>query len=353
MTAPRVERLKDIGFEFAGKRKKHDAAKKSLSEKNAARQQEKMEKKLEKWDAMCGKVEAHLQKHGDLKFQKGKKLDKDEASVRSWLISQRKEFKKLRENSDSILTASRIMRLNDMGIIFKDYKTTTFDEWYEQLTAFKEVHGHCKVPRSRRVNDGLPKWVARMRHEYKQIQLGKVSSTLSQEQIQRLNDLGMIWEIIKQPPASERAARLPWLERFKQLLEFKEQNNHMNVPQHYPELGSWVHQQRNDYKLLQRGAKSGLTHEKALKLANSGFIFEVMPRRKVQPEILYEQLHEATDLSQLPFQPTLHVATKYNSFFWDVSQVLLRFLIFFTSIPIIYRGTGYSLLFFKNANDCP
>ena len=42
-----------------------------------------------------------------------------------------------------------------------------------------------------------------------------------------------------------RAERKPWDGRYNDLVEFKKGNGHTIVPQHYPELGNWVHQQES------------------------------------------------------------------------------------------------------------
>lgn len=52
------------------------------------------------------------------------------------------------------------------------------------------------------------------------------------------------------------------------------------VPQHYPELGNWVHQQRTHYKLMKQGRKTLMTREKALQLAEIQFQFQVKPRKQ-------------------------------------------------------------------------
>ena len=51
------------------------------------------------------------------------------------------------------------------------------------------------------------------------------------------------------------------------------------VLQHYPGLGYWVHAQRNQYRLLKQGKKSPMTHEKALRLADIGFVFDAMKKK--------------------------------------------------------------------------
>jgi len=90
----------------------------------------------------------------------------------------------------------------------------------------------------------------------------------------------MIWVVFKLPPKEDRAERKPWAERFQELLAFQNEHGHTVVPQHYPVLGHWVHTQRVHYKLMKQGRKSLMTPEQAFQLADIGFTFEVMPRKK-------------------------------------------------------------------------
>jgi hypothetical protein len=112
------------------------------------------------------------------------------------------------------------------------------------------------------------------------MQKGK-KSNMTHEQATKLNDIGMVWSVIKLPPPEKRADRKPWSHRFQELLEFQEQYGHTVVPQHYPVLGQWVHSQRVNYKLMKQGRKSLMTPKQALQLTNIGFTFEVMRRKKL------------------------------------------------------------------------
>ena len=52
------------------------------------------------------------------------------------------------------------------------------------------------------------------------------------------------------------------------------------VPQAYPELGFWVHEQRKDHSARKRGEKSALTDERYRKLKDAGFVFAVINRQR-------------------------------------------------------------------------
>jgi hypothetical protein len=61
--------------------------------------------------------------------------------------------------------------------------------------------------------------------------------------------------------------------QYAELLGFKEEHGHVNVPQNYPVLGFWVSGQRQAYSKLKRGLESNMTAEKIAKLESVGFIF--------------------------------------------------------------------------------
>ena len=83
---------------------------------------------------------------------------------------------------------------------------------------------------------------------------------------------------------------------------FKEEHGHCLVPQMYPELGQWVHGQRQDYLLLSRGQKSPLTTERLAKLQSVGFVFRTgkvggrqNPFAPQGPETLDHNVRETTE----------------------------------------------------------
>lgn len=58
------------------------------------------------------------------------------------------------------------------------------------------------------------------------------------------------------------ATSVSWRQRFEELLEFREQYGHVNVPYDFPPnppLAQWVKRQRHQYRLLKEGRHSNLT----------------------------------------------------------------------------------------------
>jgi hypothetical protein len=145
----------------------------------------------------------------------------------------------------------------------------------KQLVEFKDTHGHVRVP----VNDAiLGVWVSQQREEYRKHQNGEACGLVG-DRLKELTDLGFVFVAGKRK-GKLKEPRKTWDERFQELLDYKEMHGDCLVPQHWPVLGRWVHDQRNQYKRLKRGDYSPLNHEKALKLTDVGFVFDTRQQKR-------------------------------------------------------------------------
>ena len=125
---------------------------------------------------------------------------------------------------------------------------------YNELLAFKKEHGHCNVPR--KFNTQLGGWIASQRMQYARPNHG----SLSTESIGMLEKIGFVWNVSDHN----------WNLRYGELLAYKRENGHTNVPNNYPqnkELGYWVGRQRKYY----RSKEKTLSQEKIDRLNDIGF----------------------------------------------------------------------------------
>jgi hypothetical protein len=116
-----------------------------------------------------------------------------------------------------------------------DTHSALWEKWLSELVWFKEEHGHCNVPRGWRENPELGTWVNNQRSNYSR---GK----LSPDRMERLEALGFEWD----------KHAVFWEKRFSELVRFKEEHGHCNVPDRRsenPQLGTWVNNQRRRGKL--------------------------------------------------------------------------------------------------------
>ena len=98
------------------------------------------------------------------------------------------------------------------------------------LEQFKEREGHCNVPHLHE-EDGikLGVWLNRLR----QVRKGNKDGNLSSGQIERLENLGVVWDQLEDQ----------WERNFALLEQFNGREGHYNVPHSHEEggisLGTW------------------------------------------------------------------------------------------------------------------
>jgi hypothetical protein len=130
--------------------------------------------------------------------------------------------------------------------------------WYGLLATYKEENGHVNVP-TKTVFHGyrLASWVNIQRRAYK-------NGKLSTERIRLLEELGFIWD----------ALETAWNKGYQQLVAYKEENGHVNVPGdtvlHGYTLGNWVTVQRDFYR------RGRLSTERIRLLEELGFIWDAL-----------------------------------------------------------------------------
>jgi hypothetical protein len=99
---------------------------------------------------------------------------------------------------------------------------------------------------------------------------------ITEEQIQRLTALGMVWRALPDKT---------WEDFYQDLLDFKREHGHVNVPQMYPQnrkLGSWVHRNRRLKKAHERGNITPIVFpdERQRLLQGAGFVWMTKPTPK-------------------------------------------------------------------------
>eukprot|EP00978_Attheya_sp_CCMP212_P009997 scaffold23957_cov56-Attheya_sp.AAC.3 len=258
------------------------------------------------WEQMYEELTEYHREHGHSRVPY-----RPSTPLRQWILKQQTEYSKLREAKPSLLTAARMQKLNDLGFVFTKNANPKFEERFEDLVEFHAKHGHCRPPRSD--PSGLGKWVQRQRELMDLHKEGK-KTPLSQERIDKLNSLGFQWRVVARP--KDRVKPQPWETRFQQLLDFKEKHGHTIVPQHLRGLGLWVHDQRVSYKQMQKGQSSRMTPERALKLTEIGFVFEVKGRKNpfITPESgLSSKATKANEQNKL-LSSTEHTSDKDDDF---------------------------------------
>ena len=194
-----------------------------------------------------------------------------------WVMTQRRHYRHQQEGKQSrSMTNERISMLEAIGFVW-DAQESGWITRYEELIQFKQGHGHCNVPRDFSANKQLGEWVHTQRKQYRLRQEGKQSSTMTNERVRMLEEIGFVWKangavigFVWNPLGNA------WMEQYEELKQFKQSHEHCNVPQDYAnkELGEWVHSQRKQYRLLQEGHQSSpMTNDRITLMEKIGYVF--------------------------------------------------------------------------------
>ncbi len=187
-------------------------------------------------------------------------------SLAFWLAKQRTDAQAKR------LSPNRLKQLESLGIDFSKPVARKneaelerrWEEWFSELADFKRRHGHCEVVRRSKEFHDLANWLSNQR------QLAN-AGRLRADRLRRLKELGM---------QSGRTDRR-WNEQFDQVVAYKKQFGHCDVPCHsheYSKLGGWVSNQRSFRN------KGALSQERIARLDKIGFRWMARYRRDDAPK---------------------------------------------------------------------
>jgi hypothetical protein len=123
------------------------------------------------------------------------------APLAQWVKRQRYQYKLKAEEKRSTLSDERVRLLNKIGFIWNSHDAVWEERWNE-LRAYKRIHGNCIVPSNYEKNPQLAVWVKRQRRQYKFFCEGKPTSMTS-ERITKLEKLGFAWDCRKSKSDSE------------------------------------------------------------------------------------------------------------------------------------------------------
>jgi hypothetical protein len=148
-------------------------------------------------------------------------------------------------------------RLDELGFTWVLRRRAVFRrDWgamVAALTAFKNEHGHCRVPLHPAEYRAIGMWLIDVRRR-------KRSGLLDSGRIQQLDALGVLWE-----PRNQK-----WEEMFAELVAYRAQYGDCNVPAYWsenPKLASWVQTQRANRRL------STLAQDRLERLDKIGFVW--------------------------------------------------------------------------------
>lgn len=135
----------------------------------------------------------------------------EDPSLASWVKTQRKKYRETGVDGKPLLDGTRIEKLNEIGFRWnketvnkKPMKWTekTWDQSYQKLKEYYDVHGNCHVPSTYREDQSLAGWVKTQRNKYRKTGVdGK--SMLDETKIEKLNGIGFRWNSRRSSPQQE------------------------------------------------------------------------------------------------------------------------------------------------------
>jgi len=98
------------------------------------------------------------------------------------------------KKTTAVITSDQIKLLADLGFQWKirASHTVTWNNHFENLKAFQQKHGHCRV--NSKEDNVLGRWICEMRSRYKQRLNGEVKTRINDDQIALLDGIGFEWK---------------------------------------------------------------------------------------------------------------------------------------------------------------
>ena len=197
----------------------------------------------------------------------------EDPALAAWVTRQRRR-------KDS-LTQAQLAQLEGIGFAWtEDVGRLAGQKWrslYQQLKAYQQAHGHCRVPDKYAENYTLGRWVSWQRKRQQE-------NKLSPRRIALLDQLGFDWEVNR-----ERENELRWQRMYGRLKRFFAKHGHSKVPENYEankKLAIWVG--------MQRQYEGRLSPERKQKLEAVNFVFQshLQKHRDETWEQMYDRLRQ-------------------------------------------------------------
>ncbi len=227
------------------------------------------------WNRGVAHCKEYAREHGDLEVPvryvspDGYKLGAFINRMRRWYANGEKQ---------AVLTPERVAELEALGMRWSAVNLK-WERNYLQAAEYYREHGDLLVPQGYKTADGyaLGEWIRRLRKSYR-------AGTLTQEQIERLEAIGMFW-------GSRRSES--WETNYREAEKYYEAHGDLDLTAgYYTEdgfaLGKWVVELRRQRKQ----GSSSLTPERIARLDAIGMIWDKLSSWEYRYELCQRYLEE-------------------------------------------------------------
>ncbi len=193
-----------------------------------------------KWLAAYERAREYFETYGNLDVKADYICD-DGFRLGAWITNNRTAYI---NNSNSLLNDKRVKLLNEIGMIWSK-NNSLWERNFAEAKKYYEANGNLNMPHGYVTKSGvkLGAWIDKL----KQIKNGNTNAgaKLSDEQISRLEDIGMEWGT---------KYEIQWRKSYMAACEYYRENGDLNVPAAYKTksgilLGKWIRRQRSCKKL--------------------------------------------------------------------------------------------------------
>lgn len=217
------------------------------------------------WDTGFEHAKTYYETYHDLLVTDGYKCE-DGYPLGHWIAY-------LRNRKSENLSEERIQRLDSIGMSW-DAFDAKWEKRFAQAKQYYLEHGNLRIPATYRAEDGfcLGMWIVNQR---KAREDGSGKNSLTDEQIQRLSQIGMQWCA---------AYSQQWQSAYEEAKSYYETNGNLNVPYSYCtesgfKLGRWINRQRSAGITPGKGSNTRMTRERAMQLERIGMQWHVAAER--------------------------------------------------------------------------
>ena len=227
------------------------------------------------WDAMYTMAKEYYEMYGNLEIP-AKYATEEGYSLGAWISTQRKVYQ---GKTAGCLSEEQIERLSKIGMRWKSTQEAAWERNFAEAERYVREHGNLNVPADFVTENGcgLGRWIRRQREKYQNRndpevnhQDGKKSlqvmqSAVEKEHIQKLTEIGMIWESVDS-----------WERRFALAKRYYKEHGNLEMPIDYVVEGVWLGRWLREQKIRFDGdgeyRKRELNEEQKKKLCAIGFI---------------------------------------------------------------------------------
>lgn len=217
------------------------------------------------WELMYAQAKQYYETYGNLLVPIKYKTESG-YSLGSWLATQRRIYN---GEIPGHLTRQQVEKLEKIGIVWGSYRLLVWEQYYQAAKEYYEQYADLKVPPNYVTRTGLAlgNWIQMMR----QARSNQRMAIVTPERIQRLDDIGMVWNVISDQ----------WEENYQEAAAYYAAHGNLLVPQRYVsengiKLGNWISHLRSARRGTGRGT---ITDEQIQRLNLIGMAWDAEEER--------------------------------------------------------------------------